>query len=249
MIERDQEHSCLTDPPAFDYEGLPASVAQFLRGHARRIREDYTKSIMRAGAALIEAKRHLSHGQFIRWLRTEVGVPTRTAQAYMRVATWAKGKSSRVANLPPALLYLISRGNTPEEFVVNLLDQHERGERIDLRIVRAELKAIQDSRLLRLPKKQLLATDCITPEGGSIQPRSEAEVAVRGVIAILAKNLPSSEFEQVRHIMTMKSLLGDQKLGQYIAAAFTAMGHSLENNYASQHGGPQHVGRGMRQVA
>lgn len=86
-----------------DHGTLPHSVARFLQGQADRIRPQCASSIIQIGKALAEAKRHLSLGRFFQWVECEVG----TAQAYMRAANWASGKSATVAHLPPSALYLL----------------------------------------------------------------------------------------------------------------------------------------------
>ena len=42
---------------------------------------------VRAGELLLQAKSHLAHGEWLRWLNTNVGFSVRTARAYMRVAS------------------------------------------------------------------------------------------------------------------------------------------------------------------
>ena len=88
----------------FDYESVPLSVAKFLRGQADRIRRQCATSVIQIGKALLEAKRHLSHGGFLRWVECEVCIPVRTAQTYMRVANWASDKGATVAHLSPSAL-------------------------------------------------------------------------------------------------------------------------------------------------
>ena len=54
-----------------------------------------------AGHGLNAAKRLLKHGQWLPWLREQVGIPERTAQNYMRLASHAAevmGKSATVAD-------------------------------------------------------------------------------------------------------------------------------------------------------
>src|ERR1700694_3470263 len=70
----------------FDYCSVAPPLASFLKGQAERIRRQCATSIIQIGKALFEAKRHLSHGAFLRWVEWEVCMPVRTAQACMRVA-------------------------------------------------------------------------------------------------------------------------------------------------------------------
>src|SRR6478735_8849764 len=103
----------------FDYNSVSSSVAKFLKGQADRIRRQCASSTIQIGRALLESKRHLSHGEFTKWVELEVGVPVRTAQAYMRVAAWAADKGASVARLSPSALYLLSASTTPAEFVAD----------------------------------------------------------------------------------------------------------------------------------
>src|SRR5947209_2206835 len=64
----------------FDYESVPLSVAKFLRGQADPIRRQCATSVIQVGKALLEAKRHLSHGGFVRWVECEVCISVRTAR-------------------------------------------------------------------------------------------------------------------------------------------------------------------------
>ena len=98
------------------------------------------------GKGLIGAKHYLSHGAFLRWVESEVGIPARTAQAYMRVAQWVSGKSPTIKHLPPTILYLLSAPSTPQEFIVDILKRAEAGEQFVLPAIRSELKALRVSR-------------------------------------------------------------------------------------------------------
>jgi len=127
----------------FDYASLPQSVARFLQGQADRIRRQCSSSIIQIGKALIEAKRHLSHGGFVQWVECEVGIPARTAQVYMRAASWASGKSATVAHLPPSALYLLSAPSAPEKFIEEILQRIDAGEHIAPSAMREQLKTFQ----------------------------------------------------------------------------------------------------------
>src|ERR1041385_91509 len=133
-------------PDGFDYKSLSPSVAKFLKGQAERIQRGQAASIVQTGRSLIEAKRHLSPGQFLHWGEIEAGIHARTAQAYMQVAQWAKGKGATVTRLPPSLLYFLSARGTPEEFVGRLLERLDAGEQINLKAARAELEAARQPR-------------------------------------------------------------------------------------------------------
>jgi hypothetical protein len=85
---------------AFDYGVLESSVAEFLeflKVQVHRIRRQAPISIVHIGKGLIVAKHYLSRGMFLKWVEGEVGIPARTAQAYMHVAQWAAHKNATVA--------------------------------------------------------------------------------------------------------------------------------------------------------
>jgi hypothetical protein len=158
----------------FDYTSVPSPVAHFLRGHAERIRRGWATSIIQIGKELVEAKRHLSHGVFIRWVKTEVGLPPRTAQAYMQVAHWAKGKSATVARLPPSVLYLVSSPSAPEEFVAHMLNKLEAGEQIDILVARRLCKSMQRKKNLQQVKPTMLPSSVLLTRSGDHQtPQDE----------------------------------------------------------------------------
>src|SRR5215475_6406754 len=232
----------------FDYDTLSPSVAKFLRGQAERIRHGCTTSITQTGKALIEAKRHLSHGAFVDWIRSEVGIPVRTAQAYMQVAQWAKGKGASVARLPPSILYVLSGRNTPEEFTAKLLSRYDAGEQIDARQTREELRALRD-----LKRKPAGSTGEFRGPGEPVvSPTvvSQAHVENRGIIDrfvdILVRGLSPTEFEEVRNIMTRRCVLEDPDLARHITDAFMVVGApSPRLKYEV----PRHVDEGACQAA
>ena len=133
----------ISEPMLFNYDSVSSSIAKFLKGQAERIRHEAGTSVIRIGRALIGAKHYLSHGAFLHWLSSEIGIPARTAQAYMQVAHWAEGKSSKFERLPPSLLYILSAPSTPTDFVSRVLTKVEAGERVSLLTVREELRSMR----------------------------------------------------------------------------------------------------------
>src|SRR5215831_17957220 len=195
MAKRVQVNECFQNASQFDYDSLSPSVAKFLRGQAERIRHSYTTSIIRAGKALMEAKRHLSHGAFIRWVRSELGIPVRTTQAYMQVAQWVKDKGAAVTHLPPSVLYILSARSTPCGFTAALLNRHEAGEEIDARSIRAELMAIRAAqRKTSSLKTEIPLAELPRPQGEIVQPNMKAQVMLAKVVDILVSRLSPSEF-------------------------------------------------------
>lgn len=211
----------------FDYESLPPSVAKFLRGQADRIRRQCATSIINVGKALLEAKRHLSHGAFLCWVEREVGLPVRTAQLYMRAANWSSGKSAMVAHLAPSALYLLSTNGVPEEFVVNVLDRVAAGEQIAPAALREELKAFRSN-----GKDDSCAADvemCAqksSSNGGkweAVTPESTARVAIVELVSILMQALSAEAFARVQEIVTSDAVLSDPQLARTLERAFSGV--------------------------
>jgi Protein of unknown function (DUF3102) len=210
----------------FEYTDLSASVAKFLRSQAERIRRNAASSIINVGKDLIGAKHYLSHGAFIAWVESEVGIPARTAQAYMRVAKWASHKNATVAHLQPSLLYLLSNPSTPTSFGDDVLKRIEAGERISLRAIRDELRDLRDS-----------PCDEHQGQGRIMLPRARHETTtpmkdptLLEAIAILARGLSAQDFNRVKEIMTAKSVLDDPDLPQQIVTAFLTLDNPTGND-------------------
>jgi hypothetical protein len=207
----------------FDYSSVPSPVANFLKGQADRIRRQCVTSIIQIGKALLEAKRHLSHGAFLLWVEREVCMPVRTAQAYMRVAQWASAKKNAiVAHLSPTMLYLLSAPSTPDNFVTDILTRVEAGESIAPSVMRKELKALRS--IKRLDDGS--ATGATAIQTPASMKSEEAEVGndssggLDELVEILIERLTAEDFERVRRIMTGEAVLYDPELPQNLGRAF-----------------------------
>jgi len=204
----------------FDYNSVEPDVANYLRGEAGRIRRHYTASIVQIGKALIRAKHYLCHGEFIRWVECEAGIPARTAQAYMRVAQWASDKSATVAHLPPTVLYILSAPSTPKELAFNILKRADAGEQIPpLAVMRQELKALREA------KRQghgIMSAVQASPDqnAATIASATEGKGLLREAVALVARGLSTTEFHRFRDIMTSRRVLDDPKLARNILSAF-----------------------------
>ena len=80
---------------------LPALASAIKQAH-----EDATQASQRAfehareaGKMLIEVKEAVPHGQWLPWLKNNVSMSKRTAQAYMKLANLDDAKAQRVAHL------------------------------------------------------------------------------------------------------------------------------------------------------
>jgi hypothetical protein len=207
----------------FDYGALSAPIAGFLKAQAHRIRRQAAISIIHIGKDLIAAKHYLCHGTFRDWVTAEVGIPPRTAQAYMHVAQWASHKNAVVALLPPSILYLLSTSSTPQSYVDDILRRAEAGEPIVVSAVREELKGLRE----KDRRQQALGAALPTPRGarrghGTWPIKDELDTRLQQAVAVLAQGLPTDDFARLRDILTSKSILEDTKLTRKIAAAFSA---------------------------
>jgi hypothetical protein len=207
---------------SFDYGPLEPAVAKFLRGQADRIRRQCGTSIIQIGKALREAKRHLSHGAFGAWVKCEVGIPVRTAQAYMRVANWASGKSAAVAHLTPSALYILSATGIPDDFVDEILRRTEIGERITPSAMRDYLKAYhltkrQERSRIELSARRDARSDDIYRFGTSLD---EVADVVAEFVDILVRGLSADDLARVRGIVTKAGALSDPQFAQRLEQAF-----------------------------
>jgi len=224
----------LSTTASFDYTGVSPSVAKYLMGQVERIRRSASKSIVEIGKDLIGAKHYLSHGAFLRWVESEVGVPARTAQAYMQVAQWVSQKGAGVSALPPTLLYLLSAPSTPEEFITSVLKRVGAGEQITFQSIRKELKALREA---KWDLKHSDACSEYRPAELSLQVmplKPDTATIVTEAVAVLARGLSKAEFSQVREMLTSKPVLNDPELAQKIAAAFSAIQDVAEFDHKLQ---------------
>jgi hypothetical protein len=208
--------------PKFDYASVPKSVASFLRGESERIRRQYTHSVVQIGKALLGSKRYLSHGSFIAWVEAEVGMPVRTAQAYMRAAQWASGKGAIVAQLPPAVLYLLSASSTPPDLVRAIIERVDAGEKmsfVDLRKELRDYRQAQTTTIQHRPLSQQPSTP--TVRGVEIALLEEA-------IGIIARELSESDFLRVESAFTDRYLTADPGFAAHVTSLFSKVRGSLE---------------------
>jgi hypothetical protein len=158
---------------AFDYGALDAEKAQALRNAAHAIKNIQRSAIYDLGRHLLDAKKLLEHGQFLRWAAAELGMKSRTAQRAMGAARFMEGKSDTVTLLPAAAIYELSAPSAPaaarDAIVAELengtpLPVHEINDRLDS--ARAEERQIQqelartqakEQRLTRAEAKDLVA--------------------------------------------------------------------------------------------
>jgi hypothetical protein len=124
---------------AFDYSAIDADLACNLRQQANRIRTrigEATQDLIDIGRDLLAAKKHLiGHGDFIRWVEAEVGIPRRTAQAYMAIAKLADDRGAVIALLPPTTVHRLASKSAPSEVVSEVVAKAQSGDVLPDRMV------------------------------------------------------------------------------------------------------------------
>lgn len=207
----------LVDADGFDYASVNPEVARYLKGHAVRLRQYISKSIIQIGKDLLSAKRYLPHGAFLEWVEREAGINPRTAQSYMHAAEWAANKSATVARLPPGLLYILSAASTPPKYVEAVVRRVEAGERLTLTKVRSELRKIQEEEQSAKPGKRIPAP--VSADAPAMIESVEDE-GIFFVARVLATALPIEKFQMVREILTSANVLSRPDLAEAILVAF-----------------------------
>jgi len=205
----------------FNYDAYEPSIGKFLKSQADRIQRYVRTSAIQIGKDLIAGKRYLSHGEFHNWVVREVGIPIRTAQAYMQVAQWASGKSATVTNLPPSLLYALSARSTPKEFSVALLERIEAGAPVTPSFVREQLVVLRKMKTTSSTDTNVeMANVAIYVSDTQPVADHHCRYAVQEAISIICRGLRTADFERVKSIMTQEAVLRDPTLNQKIALAF-----------------------------
>jgi hypothetical protein len=133
---------------SFDYSAVDADTASDLRAQARRIRKRIgkaTQDLIDIGRDLLAAKKNLlDHGDFIKWVESEVGIVRRTAQAYMALAKLADDNGAAIALLPPTTAHRLAAKSVPPEIVNEVVSKALSGEVLADRTV-AEMISVAKS--------------------------------------------------------------------------------------------------------
>ena len=108
---------------------------EFLRVRADAIRtlgKRAAHDIIEIGKLLTECKAKLGHGQWLPWLKRELGWSERAAQRFMEVHDFARTKSANLADLTidVSALYLLAAKSTPDTVRTEMLERAEKGETI-----------------------------------------------------------------------------------------------------------------------
>jgi hypothetical protein len=133
------------------YADLAPELATKLRAQARVIRQCMTQtieSIVAAGKELLLTRDSLDHGQFLRWVRAELGISPSTAQRWMRVAERLGANASALTHLTLDAAYqLTSRDATPDIIAV-VTAKAAAGEIVPVSTVKTMMSDVRDRRLM-----------------------------------------------------------------------------------------------------
>jgi hypothetical protein len=137
-----------TAPSEFDYEALPPDVASHARQAAERIRGligKQQKAIVETGLELRAMKKELQ-GRFLKWIEDEFGMSDKTAERYMRVASYFGTRIDTVSNLSPTTLYKLTERSTPDQARVEVLTLLDSGQPISDSEVHTRIAAAKTQR-------------------------------------------------------------------------------------------------------
>jgi hypothetical protein len=113
-----------------------AEQINFLHSEYETHQREAVTDAIAAGEALIEAKQHVGHGNWIDWVNTRLGFTERTARRYMQIAR-NRSRVSDMNNIREALGELAEPADDPkpeppvthQSYQVRLLERGEYGER------------------------------------------------------------------------------------------------------------------------
>ena len=133
----------------FDYSTLPAEDAAVARDAVVRIRLRTTgmiQHIIEVGQDLIDVKKRIGHGKFLKWMDAEFKMTERTAQRFMAVAEKFGAKYDIVSDLSPSVLYELAAPSTPDETIDEIVGQARAGNRVTVAEVKKLKKDIKAAR-------------------------------------------------------------------------------------------------------
>ena len=133
----------------FDYADLLPQDAAAARDAVVRIRLRTTgmiQHIIEVGQDLIDVKKRIGHGKFLKWMDAEFKMTERTAQRFMAVAEKFGAKYDIVSDLSPTVLYELAAPSTPDETIDEIVEQARAGKRVTVAEVKKLKKDIKAAR-------------------------------------------------------------------------------------------------------
>lgn len=159
--------SPMTDPnPYVTMDGATRTLARGAASDVKAASRRATRDVIACGAKLVELKKKLRHGHWMKWLAFEFGASDRTVRNYVSVAMAFGLESETVSNLTPTDLYLLARKSTPPEARQVVIDSLKKGESVSHDNIVDWIDAARPSR----------------DELGKIAPRQDALAKAAGMI-------------------------------------------------------------------
>lgn len=133
---------------SFDYAELAPEIAAKLKTQAEDIRKrisNTVEDIIAIGKVLRTTKDDLlEHGQFLCWIKTELGISPSTAQRWMRVADLSKSVS--LTHLTPDAAYHLTAKDATPEIVSTVTSKAAGGEIVPAAAVKEMVANARDQR-------------------------------------------------------------------------------------------------------
>ena len=153
--------------PGFDYSALSPDKTDTLRQRVASIRSmerSLISGIADIGNHLLAAKCLLDHGAFSRWAAGELSMTVRSAERFMRAATFLHGKRDMVSHLPTTVIYALSAPSAPASVVSEVVAAAEAGTMLAPKVIKNKLDvaiAIERSRKAEAAKTpEQIKKDC-----------------------------------------------------------------------------------------
>ena len=143
----------------FNYGGLSPETVGTVQAATERIRvrmKRTAEDIIDIGHDLIQVKGALPHGKFGEWLQDEFEMTDRAALRFMQVAEKFGGKSDKMSDFKPTVLYLLAAPSTPEPVVNQAMEKSKTGEQVSI----ADLKEWK-RRAMAAEKKERATTESL----------------------------------------------------------------------------------------
>jgi hypothetical protein len=133
----------------FDYAAASAeNVAEItmLVSRIKASRKRHVEAVHDVGLDLLRAKELLGHGNFLPWLQAEFRWSERTANNYMSIARFFRGKTANFADLDIGAAAALAAKSTPSEIRIEMLERAEAGESISRKEVKERIAAGKKAR-------------------------------------------------------------------------------------------------------
>lgn len=124
---------------SFNYEELDPKLAEFVSEKAQAIQIIFhrqLKDVIKTGNLLSEVKARLEHGQFQRWLKSELDCSHSLARKFIRTAETFNQIDIENLDISPSAAYAIAQSNIPAPVKEELIGRARQGEKILPKLVK-----------------------------------------------------------------------------------------------------------------